>query len=219
MTSTKGNRRYLPGWLYDSLLEGLLRSIKVKTADLVRRTGLSPVLDVCCGTGRQAQLVAREGQFSVGLDINLRLMKYAASRRPGIPFLCGDAVRVPFRADSFPAVIISFALHDKPSETRLLILTEVKRLLMPGGRIFLVDFEKPWNQNSRRASLYVSLIERLAGRKHFRNNRDFLRRGGLRALLTSSGLVELDRYDLEAGSCAIVVAATDSSHELPSRRE
>jgi ubiquinone/menaquinone biosynthesis C-methylase UbiE len=201
------NRRYLPGWLYDNLLEGLLRSIKVKTADLVSRAGLLPVLDICCGTGRQAELVAHGGQFSIGLDINLRLMKYAASRRPEIPFFCGDAARPPFRASSFPAVIISFALHDKPPEARLLILSAAKRLLAPEGRMFLIDFERPWNKNSRRTSFYVALIERLAGRRHFRNYRDFLRRGGLRALLAANGLVELERCNLEAGACAIVVAA------------
>jgi ubiquinone/menaquinone biosynthesis C-methylase UbiE len=200
-------RRYLPGLLYDNLLEGPLRSIKLKTADLVRRAGLSPVLDLCCGTGRQAQIVSRGGQFSIGLDINLRLMKYAASCRPEIPFVCGDATLSPFRGFCFPAIIISFALHDKSPEARPLILSEAKRLLAPEGRMFVVDFERPWNKNSRRASYYVSLIERLAGRRHYRNNRDFLRRGGLRALLTANGLIELERHDLEAGACAIVVAA------------
>jgi ubiquinone/menaquinone biosynthesis C-methylase UbiE len=209
--TTRGrNRRYLPGLLYDGLLEVLLRSIKSKTAELVGGTGLSPVLDICCGTGRQAELAARGGQLSVGLDINPRLMKYAASRRPEVPFVCGDAAQPPFRASSFPAVIISFALHDKPPEIRPLILNEAKRLLAPEGRMFLVDFEPPWNKNSRRASFYVALIERLAGRRHFRNNRDFLRRGGLRALLAENGLTELERHDLEAGACAILVAAPGS---------
>ncbi len=205
--TTKGtNRLYLPGLLYDGLLEILLRSIKSKTAQLVGGTGLSPVLDICCGTGLQAEIVARGGQLSVGLDINSRMMKYAASRRPEVPFVCGDATQLPFRASSFPAVIISFALHDKPPEVRPLLLNEAERLLAPEGRMFLVDFEPPWNKNSRRASFYVALIERLAGRRHFRNNRDFLRRGGLRALLAENGLIELERHDLEAGTCAIVMA-------------
>ncbi len=210
MRAREKNRRYLPGWLYDNLLERLLRSIKSKTAELVGGTGLFPVLDICCGTGRQAELVAPGGKLSVGLDINLRLMRYAALRRPEVAFVCGDAAQLPFRAPSFPAVIISFALHDKPPEVRSLILNEAARLLAPRGRMFLVDFEPPWNKNSRRAYFYVSLIERMAGRTHFRNNRDFLRRGGLRALLAENGLTELERHDLAAGTCAIVTAAPGS---------
>jgi hypothetical protein len=45
------------------------------------------------------------------------------------------------------------------------------------------------------------------GRRHFRNGRDFLRRGGLRALLKENGLREMERRDIAAGTCAIVVAA------------
>src|SRR4030066_143955 len=59
------------------------------------------------------------------------------------------------------------------------LLGEAKNFLAPGGGSVLVDFERPWDRASRRAYLYVSAIERLAGRSHFRNGRAFFERGGL----------------------------------------
>jgi demethylmenaquinone methyltransferase/2-methoxy-6-polyprenyl-1,4-benzoquinol methylase len=135
------------------------------------------------------------------------MLKYAASRRPAVPFLCADATRTPFRPGAFRGIVISFALHEKEAEFRTRLLAEAKRILAPGGRLVLVDFERPWDGVSRRALLYVSAVERLAGRRHFRNGRDFFGRGGLRALLEENGLREVSRQNIAAGTCALVLAA------------
>jgi ubiquinone/menaquinone biosynthesis C-methylase UbiE len=198
--------RYLPGRLYDGILEPLLRNVKRRVTALITRSGLFPVLDICCGTGRQCFLMAREGGPVFGLDINIGLVRYAASRYPGPFFICADASHLPFRAAAFKGVTISFALHEKPSDSRSAVLSEAKRALRPGGRIVLVDYEQPWNKGSRWASRYLTIIERLAGTRHFRNNRDFLERGGLRRLIEENGLVELERHNIDAGALGIVVA-------------
>jgi len=199
-------RWYLPGMLYTGILEVPLQGIRQKVRNLVLKNNLFPVLDLCCGPGTQAGLLGRPGGSVLGLDINLNMLKYAAFRRPGVPFLCADGARTPFRPGSFRGIVISFALHEKDTEFRARLLSEVKSLLVPGGGIVLVDFERPWDGASRRAYLYVSAIERLAGRSHFRNGRDFFNRGGLRALLRENGLLEVERQDVAAGTCAVVLA-------------
>jgi ubiquinone/menaquinone biosynthesis C-methylase UbiE len=198
--------RYLPGRLYDGILEPFLRNVKKRVTALITRSGLYPVLDICCGTGRQCSLMAREGGPVLGLDINTGLMRYAASRYPGPLFICADASHLPFRAAAFKGVIISFALHEKLPRSRPVILQEAKRVLRPQGRIILVDYELPWNTGSRWAARYLTIIERLAGTRHFRNGRDFLSRGGLRGLIQESGLVEVERHNINAGALGIVVA-------------
>jgi ubiquinone/menaquinone biosynthesis C-methylase UbiE len=203
----KEGRWYLPGMLYDGILERPLDGIRKKVRELVEEEGLFPLIDICCGPGSQLGHLAPLSRPTFGLDINFRLMRYASARRPGIPFVCADASRLPFRAGAFKGAILSFALHEKQPETRLSILDAAASILAPGGRLVLLDFENPWDRKSRMAHLYVSVIERLAGTQHFRRNRDFLRRGGLRALLAESGLSEVRRLDVAAGSCAIVVAA------------
>jgi demethylmenaquinone methyltransferase/2-methoxy-6-polyprenyl-1,4-benzoquinol methylase len=192
--------------LYTGLLEVPLRGIRQAVRDLVLKNNLFPVLDLCCGPGTQAGLLGRQGNTALGLDINLKMLKYAASRHQGVRFFCADAARTPFRPGTFQGIVISFALHEKEAAFRSNLLNEAISLLAPGGGIVLVDFERPWNGTSRLTYLYVSAIERLAGRGHFRNGRDFFRRGGLRELLKENGLREVERQDIAAGTCAVVLA-------------
>jgi demethylmenaquinone methyltransferase/2-methoxy-6-polyprenyl-1,4-benzoquinol methylase len=203
-------RLYLPGLLYTGLLELPLRGIRRPVRDLVLKHNLFPLLDLCCGPGTQTGLLSQPGRTVMCLDINLKVLKYAASRKLGVPLVCADASLTPFPAAAFQGVIVSFALHEKEAAVRGRVLEEAKRLLVPGGRVVLVDFERPWNGPSRRAYLYVSAIERLAGRRHFRRGRDFFRRGGLSELLRENGLREVERRNIEAGTCAIVLAVPDS---------
>ena len=199
-------RFYLPGLIYTGILDVPLRGIRQAVCELTLKNNLFPLLDLCCGPGTQTSLLRRRGSAALGLDLNLRMLKYAVSRRQGAPFLCADALQTPFRPGTFRGIVISFALHEKEPAFRTRLLEEAKRILAPGGRLALVDFERPWDGSSKLAYLYISAIERLAGRGHFQNGRDFFRRGGLRTLLRESGLREVERRDNAAGTCALVLA-------------
>jgi demethylmenaquinone methyltransferase/2-methoxy-6-polyprenyl-1,4-benzoquinol methylase len=197
---------YFSGCIYDWTIELLLKKIKEKVRGFVFHHDLFPLLDICSGTGTQCHLVSSPGKRVIGLDLNLSLLKYAASKYPHLSFVCAEASRIPIQNKSFKGIVISYALHDKPPELREKILAEARRLLVPEGKIILVDFEKPWSKASHLASFFISLIERIAGRKHFRNGRQFLKQGGLRELIRQNELIEIERYDIELGSSAAVVA-------------
>jgi demethylmenaquinone methyltransferase/2-methoxy-6-polyprenyl-1,4-benzoquinol methylase len=173
------------------------------------------------GTGvpdEQAQGVeARDGRAVFGLDLSFGFVRYARARAPQVPFICGDAARLPFKTGSMRAVSVSFGLHDKSLELRNAILSEARRVLRPGGRLIAVDFENPWDSASRAGTLFTRAIERLAGREHYGNGRDFLRRGGLRGFLRESGFAEVARRDVPIGSLGVVVARLDSDRpcDLP----
>ncbi len=196
--------------LYDLILERPLAGIRRKVRESVTEAGLFPLVDICCGPGNQLRRLAADslaaGLPSVGLDISIKAVRYAAARAPEIPFICGDGTSLPFRPGLFKAAILSFALHEQEPEVRRRFLGAAREALVPGGRLILVDFENPWNSTSRLAYAYTSVIERLAGRDHLRRNRDFHRRGGLRALLAENGFSEVVRVDIAAGTCAMVVA-------------
>lgn len=196
--------------LYDLVLERPLAGIRRAVGKLAAEAGFYPLLDIGCGPGNQLRRLAAnrrpEDPPCVGLDINPRALAYAAGRGPGARFVHGEATELPFRPGAFRGVILSFALHEQEPEVRRRMLAAAGEVLGPEGRLVLVDFENPWNPVSRLAYGYISVIERIAGRDHFRRNRDFHRRGGLRALLAESGLVEIRRRDLAAGTCAIVLA-------------
>ncbi len=141
-----------------------------------------------------------------GLDKSAGLVHYAAARAPGLPFVCGDAARLPFKDGAFRAVSVSFGLHDKSPDLRRAMMAEARRVLAPGGRFIAVDFENPWSFKSKAGALAVRTVERLAGGEHYRNGRDFLKRGGLRAFLRESGFVETARHEIETASISVIVA-------------
>jgi len=202
---------YFPGRLYDLALGGLLRGVRRRVAGAVGAAGLYPWLDICSGTGSQFRGLDRGlGRgAAIGLDMNLGMVRYAAARAPGRPFVCGDAARLPFKAGMFRAVSVSFGLHDKSPEVRRAMMAEARRVLGKGGRIVAVDFERPWSHKSRAGALFTWAVERLAGGEHFRNGREFLRRGGLRAFLRENGFIEISRHDIETGSISVVVSRFD----------
>jgi ubiquinone/menaquinone biosynthesis C-methylase UbiE len=198
---------YPPGRLYDIVVGLPLRGVRRRVAAWIARENLFPCLDVCCGTGSQVR--AFDGHLKaavIGLDIHPGMLRYAAARTPGAPFVQADARRLPFRNGVFRAVSISFGLHDKTPEDRLEIVKEARRVMTPDGKLICVDFENPWNRTSRFGAFGVDLVERMAGGDHYRNSRRFIRCGGLRSFLRMAGLEEVVRHDIETGSSSIVVA-------------
>ncbi|MGB2764180.1 MAG: class I SAM-dependent methyltransferase [Candidatus Aminicenantaceae bacterium] len=192
--------------MYEWLIEPLVKKTKLRVAGYVFQYNLFPVLDICCGTGKQCRFIGLDKQNVTGLDIDLKMINYASSKYPRIPFVCTDAANIPIRDKSFKGIIISYALHDKSQELRIKMLDEAKRLLTPEGKIILVDYEQPWNRRSRIGKFFAYLIERMGSCKHFRNWRQFLKQGGLRAFEEKNGLVEIERHNIELGNSSIVVA-------------
>jgi len=193
------------GWLYDFALEPFLRGIKRKVTEYLTKHDLFPAVDICCGTGVQCHKIRNINPGIFGLDLDFKMITYAASKYPGLCFMCADAVHLPIKSSCVKGAVLSYSLHDKPPEIRIKILEEVERILKPDGKIVCVDFERPWSRRSRLGLLFTSGIERAAGKKHFGNGRHFLNQGGLMAFLKQNGLVEVERSDVELAHTGIVV--------------
>jgi len=199
----------LRGIFYDLFIEILLNRTKERIARFIAQNNLFPALDICCGTGKQCQLLEKRRQGTIGLDLDLKMLKYASSKYPQITFVCADAAHIPFRNESFKAVIISYSLHDKNPEMRIKIIQEAKRLLTPEGKIVFLDFENPWNRLSGLGSAFTWLIERTAGGEHYKNNRQFLKNGGLQGIIRSHGLHTVERHNIPLGNSRIVIAKSE----------
>lgn len=56
-----------------------------------------------------------------------------------------DDKRLPFNAGSFDTVICMLGLHDRPPEGKIGLIKKIMRVLRRGGRLYVVDFDKPEN--------------------------------------------------------------------------
>ncbi len=104
------------------------------------------VLDLGCGTGRNACLMASylgEGGSLLGLDISEEMGRQFRKRCAKFPNVRWEKRRVdvPLElASAFDRVLISFVLHGFPHETRHVVLDSVFEALKPGGTLYLLDY-------------------------------------------------------------------------------
>jgi ubiquinone/menaquinone biosynthesis C-methylase UbiE len=101
--------------------------------------GQARALDLGCGNGRHAELLADHGAEVVGLDVSRGLLETAGERARDREFdvdlLQGDASRLPLGDDAFSlAVYVATLHHLRPREARVASLDELARVLAPGGR-------------------------------------------------------------------------------------
>jgi len=104
------------------------------------------ILDVGCGTADLAIACSRLGPV-LGCDfshpmVRLGLAKAAKSnRRHPVQLLEGDALRLPFRDAGFDAVVSAFVLRNLADISKG--LSEMRRMLRPGGVLAILDFGLP----------------------------------------------------------------------------
>ena len=195
-----------PGYvrsMFDSIAQNYDRMNWIMTGGLlaawhrafVKSTGLSPgdaALDVCCGTGDLAFLLARRvgpAGSVTGLDFSRNMLDIAKAREARlsprrkaalapIDWIQGDALDLPFddggEGRGFSCVSMGFALRNVADIGRS--LKEMARVARAGGRVVCLEVSRPDNPVLRAGfNLYffrfVPLIGRLAERRARKSNR------------------------------------------------
>lgn len=101
-------------------------------------------LDLACGTGDLASLLARQGATVVGLDLTPRMIALAR-QRPGAAadqtWLVGDMTMLPFGDTAFDVITIGYGLRNVPD--LVVAVSEAYRVLAPGGAVCSLDFNRP----------------------------------------------------------------------------
>jgi len=98
------------------------------------------VLDLGCGTGGTARILAKEFGYTVsGLDSSEQNIALARNfgRNDGISYIAGDAYGLPFENGSFDGVIAECVLSVFADKTTA--LSELRRVLKPGGQVGITD--------------------------------------------------------------------------------
>ena len=108
-------------------------------------TRAGTVLDLGCGTGQLLRRMSDElpARRLVGLDFSVGMLARAAERLRAHPaaLVRGDALRLPFPAAAFDAVVSTEAFHWFPDHDAA--LAELGRVLVPGGTLLLAFVNPP----------------------------------------------------------------------------
>ncbi|AGI47975.1 Methylase involved in ubiquinone/menaquinone biosynthesis [Thermoplasmatales archaeon BRNA1] len=131
---------YLEAW--DSLYAGQPRSWRGTSS--VSWMGIPPgsrVLDAGCGNGKTSASLIQDGCRVTGFDFSPRAV--AACRElfgDRGEFVTADVRDLPFGDSSFDCVVAVHILEHVPAEDIPKAVSELLRVLVPGGRIYLQAF-------------------------------------------------------------------------------
>lgn len=131
----------------DFMSAGLHRRWKQQACQWLNLQSGQSVLDVCCGTGDLELMLAKQtpGIQVTGLDFCQPMLDLAQDRltQAGVhaTLVQGDALALPFEANQFDGAIISYGLRNVADYQQC--LTEMVRVLKPGGRLVILDMSHP----------------------------------------------------------------------------
>jgi len=164
--------------IYDPILYFALKNIRQDIIRLIPNRD-ARILDLCCGTGDQLKKLSDAGFSNLtGVDLSTEMLKVARRGNKIATLQESDVQHTGLPGASFDIIIISLAVHEKSARMQKNMLTEAKRLLAPEGQLILVDFSLD-DQAKMIGKIAAGMIERLAGKEHYRNFKTYVNKGGM----------------------------------------
>lgn len=187
-----------------------------KLADVIAHSD-AKILDLCCGTGDLTLALTQAAPHAnvVGCDFCHPMLtagqhKFAATNNTIL--IEGDALRLPFAAQSFDAITVAFGLRNL--ENVQAGLGEIYRLLKPGGRAAILEFSRPVVPLLRPAFqfYFTKILPRIGAlvsgsRQAYTylpaSVRYFPQQTELAAIMTEVGFSQVRYHNLSAGIAAL----------------
>jgi SAM-dependent methyltransferase len=149
------------------------------------------LLDVACGSGLAIELAGVRGAVCAGIDASARLVAIAQDRSPTADIQVGDMHALPWEPGSFDVVTSFRGVWGTTPD----VLTEIHRVLTPGGRLGLTV----WGHIKASPGAWALSPFRLADPPAVANQAAMValgRPGVGEELLTRSGFVDVQRLDV-----------------------
>ena len=184
----------------DLMSLGIHRLWKRKLARRVAGV-MGQVVDLAGGTGDVARLLLGQGRQVLVCDPSLAMMQVGRLRpgSEGLQWLAGEAEKLPLPDASVDLLTVSFGLRNATDLTAA--LTEVHRVLKPGGRFVCLEFSRPAAWLAPFYDLYSFLViprlgaavagEPQAYQYLIESIRRFPDRAGFAALMQQAGLTQV----------------------------
>jgi demethylmenaquinone methyltransferase/2-methoxy-6-polyprenyl-1,4-benzoquinol methylase len=136
----------------NSLLSlGIHKGWRKKCVKLLEENNPKIILDVATGTGDFAiECVKLNPNKIIGIDISEGMMKFGKEKieKSGLDKLItleyGDAETVNFDDNSFDAIVVGFGVRNFQNLEKG--MTNLRRVLRPGGKLVVLEFSKPRNE-------------------------------------------------------------------------
>jgi demethylmenaquinone methyltransferase/2-methoxy-6-polyprenyl-1,4-benzoquinol methylase len=174
-------------------------------------------LDLACGTGDIAILLAQRRATVTGLDITPAMLTLARAKPHGraIHWVAGDMTALPLPDCSVDVITTGYGLRNVPDLARA--LSEAQRVLDGGGHLASLDFNRPESRVVRVVYLaYLSIVGSALGWLLHRDPDTYryipasIRRypgaNGVARLLEDAGFVDVRVLPLLGGLMAIHLA-------------
>jgi demethylmenaquinone methyltransferase/2-methoxy-6-polyprenyl-1,4-benzoquinol methylase len=129
---------------------------RAATAIIAPKPGMK-ILDLAAGTGSSSEPLAAAGAEIIPADFSEGMLAAGRKARPHLAFTKADALNLPFEADTFDVVTISFGLRNTADIDKA--LSQMRKVTKPGGHLVVVEFSHPVWRPFR--TIYTNYLMRL----------------------------------------------------------
>lgn len=199
---------------------GIQKKWRKKFIQQLNLNDKSICLDLCCGSADSTIDLAKKAKLVTGLDFNQEMLKIAQKKvrkkklQPKIKLVVGDAMNLPFAANSFDCVTICFGLRNVPDASKT--IQESYRVLKLGGQFAILEMSQPTNPVIKLGwQGYFKVFPYLAKLTHSnvkdyqylsRTSKEFLSAEQLKKLLEQNNFTQVAVTKLTFGAGAIHLA-------------
>ena len=140
-------------------------SWRKKAIRLLKKDNPKQILDIATGTGDMAILACKtlKPEKIIGIDISGQMLEVGKKKiekeqlAGKIQLQRGDSETINFTENTFDAVMVAFGVRNFENLEKG--LTEMLRVLKPGGRLLILEFSKPKHKAIRSLyNLYLKVV-------------------------------------------------------------
>ncbi len=124
-------------------------------------------LDLGCGGGQASLRLAARRYAVTGVDFSETAIALARANVPGVEFLVGDCLGLPFPDDAFGLAIDNHVLHCLVGDDRVRFLRETARVLRPGGLLFCETMSREGELDCAKLSVDPTTFVSLHGNRYW----------------------------------------------------